>query len=384
MKKLSAENLVQISSVINSVFGTQLHKKRQLSIAYAAMGLLASETLLLHRMGEGLVDTLGLNKKHATKQIDRMLSNKGISIYDLSKSWIKYVVGSKKIIIVALDWSSFADDTQSMLSLNLVSEKGMSTPLIWKSVDNNRLKYNRARNEDHLLTQLKENIPDDVKVILLADRGFADQKFFNFLSGELKFDYVIRIKSNTSIFENDEKDKITAKECLRKDGHVTCFKNCYITLKKFRVKRFVAIKDKKMKAGWFLASSCDMTGRSIVNLYAKRWKIEPYFRDLKDGRYGYGLEQTHIKSTERRDRLMLVLALTYHLLITLGLAGEQCGFDKKLKVNTVKKRTHSLFRQGLFYYKYFFRFTQNEQQSIINAFEELLKDNIFWNNFLST
>ena len=42
------------------------------------MGLLASESLFLHRMAEGLVDTRGGNKKHAAKQIDRLLSNKGI------------------------------------------------------------------------------------------------------------------------------------------------------------------------------------------------------------------------------------------------------------------------------------------------------------------
>jgi hypothetical protein len=70
-----------------------------------------------------------------------------------------------------------------------------------------------------------------------------------------------------------------------------------------------------------------------------------------------GLEQTHIKSCERRDRLMLVLALSYLLLVVLGQAGEQIGFDKKLKVNIVKTRTHSLFRQGQFYYRLFFRST---------------------------
>ena len=41
---------------------------------------------------------------------------------------------------------------------------------------------------------------------------------------------------------------------------------------------------------------------------------------------------------------MLVLALSYLLLVVLGQAGEQIGFDKKLKVNTVKTRIHSLHR----------------------------------------
>jgi hypothetical protein len=86
MKADSANKLVKISSVIKEIYGDELHKKRQLSISYAAMGLLASESLFLHRMAEGLVDTRGGNKKHAAKQIDRLLSNKGISVWDLSDS----------------------------------------------------------------------------------------------------------------------------------------------------------------------------------------------------------------------------------------------------------------------------------------------------------
>jgi hypothetical protein len=75
---------------------------------------------------------------------------------------------------------------------------------------------------------------------------------------------------------------------------------------------------------------------------------------------------------------MLVLAISYHLLILLGQAGEQLGFDKKLKVNTSKKRTHSLFRQGQFYYKYFFRMSEEEQNHLMEAFHLSLADNKFW------
>ena len=137
-----------------------------------------------------------------------------------------------------------------------------------------------------------------------------------------------------------------------------------------------------MKAAWFLVSNTDLKTSEIISSYSKRWKIEPFFRDLKDGRFGMGLEQTHIKACERRDRLMLVLALSYLLLVVLGQAGEVIGFDKKLKVNTVKTRTHSLFRQGQFYYRFFFRFTQEEQDNLMQKFDNLLQQQGFWTDFL--
>ena len=379
MKADSANKLVKISSVIKEIYGDDLHKKRQLSIAHAAMGLLASESHFLHRMAEGLVDTRGGNKKHAAKQIDRLLSNKGISVWDLSEPWVKYLLADHKEIMVALDWTSFFDDEQSMLSLNIVTGKGLATPLLWISVDKKQLKHNRARYEDQLLSRLKTVLPAGVKVTLLADRGFADQKFFRFLDEELGFKYIIRIKSNTTIIHKNIKNK--AANWLKPDGRSLGLKKAFITLTEYPIKQFVAVKDKGMKAAWFLVSNTDLKTSEIIKDYSKRWKIEPFFRDLKDGRFGMGLEQTHIKSCERRDRLMLVLALSYLLLVVLGQAGEQIGFDKKLKVNTVKTRTHSLFRQGQFYYRFFFRFTQEEQENLMQNFENSLQQQGFWTDF---
>jgi hypothetical protein len=73
MKSDSANKLVKVYSVVQQIFGDDLHKKRQQSLAYAAMGVLASESLFLHRIAEGLSDTRDTNKKHAAKQVDRLL-----------------------------------------------------------------------------------------------------------------------------------------------------------------------------------------------------------------------------------------------------------------------------------------------------------------------
>src|SRR5208282_6026731 len=63
----------------------------------------------------------------------------------------------------------------------------------------------------------------------------------------------------------------------------------------------------------------------IVNLYAKRWTIEPGFRDTKDLRFGMGLSVPRIGDPQRRDRLLLLNALAILLLTLLGAAGESLG-----------------------------------------------------------
>ena len=104
------------------------------------MGVLVSESLFLHRIAEGLFDTPATNKKHAAKQVNRLL----------------------------------------------------------------------------------------VEVILFADRGFADQKFFRFLEETLKFKYIIRMKSNTTIIHQDTKNK--ASLWLKKDSKVLQLKQAFLTL----------------------------------------------------------------------------------------------------------------------------------------------------------
>jgi hypothetical protein len=79
--------------------------------------------------------------------------------------------------------------------------------------------------------------------------------------------------------------------------------------------------------------------------------IECAFRDTKDLRFGMGMSAMHISTPDRRDRLWLINAFAVVLLTLLGGAGEALGYDRHLKSNTAKRRTHSVFRQGCMLYE---------------------------------
>ena len=130
-----------------------------------------------------------------------------------------------------------------------------------------------------------------------------------------------------------------------------------------------------MKEPWCLVSSdSEVKARPVIDGYAKRWTIEPGFRDCKDPRSGMGMSQTRIGSIQRRDRLFLISAFATALLTLLGAAGESLGYDRLLKSNTVKKRVHSLFRQGCMLYELIPNMPAERLRPLIERYGKMLNE----------
>jgi hypothetical protein len=53
--------------------------------------------------------------------VDRLLSNPGIDVDELSKRWVNHAVGSRSNIVVAMDWTDFDVDNQATIMLSLVT-----------------------------------------------------------------------------------------------------------------------------------------------------------------------------------------------------------------------------------------------------------------------
>jgi hypothetical protein len=101
--------------------------------------------------------------------------------------------------------------------------------------------------------------------------------------------------------------------------------------------------------------------------------VEPSFRDTKDLRFGMGLSSVRISDPQRRDRLLLLNAFAVVLLTLLGAAGESLGMDRHLKSNTVKTRTHSLFRQGCMLYDLIPNMPEHRLRPLVERYAEILQ-----------
>ena len=258
--------------------------------------------------------------------------------------------------------------------LSLLTRHGRATPLMWLTVDTSTLKNRRNEYEYQALVRLAEALPADVKVCIVADRGFGDHKLYLVLTEELKFDYVIRFRGNITVTAADGEAR-TAASWVGPGGRARVLRGALVTAERYQVGTVVCVQDKAMKQAWCLAaSSTEQTARTLTTLYGKRWTIECGLRDTKDLRFGMGMGSIHVSTPDRRDRLWLLNALAIVLLTLLGAAGEALGYDRYLKSNTSKRRTHSLFRQGCMLYDLIPTMPQTRLLPLIERFAAMLAE----------
>lgn len=86
----------------------------------------------------------------------------------------------------------------------------------------------------------------------------------------------------------------------------------------------------------------------------------------------YGMAELRISKPARRDRLLLISAIAIALLTVLGATGEELGYDRMLKANTVKRRSHSLFRQGCMLYDWLPNMPEKYIEPLVRAFADNL------------
>lgn len=232
---------LQVEKVIDNIFGNSQHAKRKQSLANAALGVIESTCLIINRIGLGLAAAKKLLGKHAVKQVDRLLSNPKLIVWNCFEKTVPHLIGNRKEIVVAMDWTDFDADKQATLCINLITNHGRATPLIWKTFNKKGLKNNRNDYEDELLYRFREVLPNDIKVTVLADRGFGDTKLYDFLKQDLGFDFVIRFRGNSSVTDVRGETK-KAQDWVGVGGKAKTLRNAKVTALSCIVPTVVCVK----------------------------------------------------------------------------------------------------------------------------------------------
>ena len=84
----SRGDIANVRLFIGELYGPDLHAKRIESLAGATLGVMRSASLAVAMIGHALAQARGLVTKHAVKQVDRLLSNHGIDVWDSFARWV--------------------------------------------------------------------------------------------------------------------------------------------------------------------------------------------------------------------------------------------------------------------------------------------------------
>jgi hypothetical protein len=248
----------------------------------------------------------------------------------------------KKPLVVSLDWTDIRS-FQTLMAAAVM--KGRAVPLLWASYAKWELFKSRNALEEGLLHLLRTLIPPSVPVILLADRGFGRVEMAR-ACANFGFRYLIRIKPDAWVehptFRGQLKNYPVAKGMRRVLRAVRHRKSRPVTHN--IVVRWKLGLPVKRDEPWYLMTDLSGSALQLTALYAKRMTVEELFRDGKSGRNGFALRLVQVKEPRRLDRLLLIVALAYLLMVGLGLVarqGHRPGFwcssnaDKQCSVFTI-------------------------------------------------
>jgi hypothetical protein len=136
--------------------------------------------------------------RHQVKRCWRFCANDRVEPADAMRGVAGRLVRRRtKPLLVALDWVDIKGFQTLAASAVL---KGRSTPLCWASCEGHTYDGQRSRNafEESLLLVLRSMIPQQVKVIILADRGFGRCALAAFCRRQ-GFSYPIRIQPKVTV-----------------------------------------------------------------------------------------------------------------------------------------------------------------------------------------
>jgi hypothetical protein len=178
--------------------------------------------------------------------------------------------------------------------------------------------------EEGLLRLLRALVPDRVAIIVLADRGFGRAELAR-VCRQARLHFLIRVKTDAGVRHPRYRG-------LLKDYPVRRGIRRVLRGAEYRLSDPLALNVViRWKRGlpadrdepWFLITDLPGSAVALTELYARRTAVEELFRDGKSLRNGWALRLTRLTRADRFDRLLLVLALAYWLLVGLGLLARE-------------------------------------------------------------
>ena len=279
-------------------------------------------------------------KLSTAERLRRFLSNEAIQVnevYDpVAQELIKRAAGSGKIRLV-IDSSKVGFGHQLMMVA--LCYRRRTLPLVWTWIPYKK-GHSQTSTQLTLLREVKAWLDDSIQVLLLGDSEFGRTRLLE----ELDFwgwQYVLRQSGHNLVWLNGEHEWRPLNSLAVRGGRVGWYPHSVLTRDSAYPTHLVILWKSTFRDPWLLATNI-LCPALALHLYGRRMWIEEMFGDMKD--HGFDLEATHLRASERLNRLTLAVCLLFVWFVALGVAITQLGWASL--IDRADRRDLSFFRRG--------------------------------------
>jgi hypothetical protein len=278
------------------------------------------------------------DKQYASKikQYKRLVTNENI---DLERFYFPYIIplleclSASGELVFSIDGSTVGRGCMCLMFS--VIYKGKAIPIVWEVY---KKKKGHLPEKEHcaLLEKLKKLVPKGCRVIVTGDGEFDGCNWQEKILSA-GWDYVLRTGKNAQITEYDGGTFKAGSVCLE-EGKTLFFEQIKFTKKELKTNLLIW-HGKGHKSP--LITNLDFAPQ-IGRFYKKRFKIEPFFRDLKTK--GFNINRSGLGKPERLKRLLIAACIAYILCILGSIKAYKSKFYDRVALEDEKLL--SLFQLG--------------------------------------
>ena len=237
--------------------------------------------------------------KTSDMAIYRLLSNSGFKVGELIfRCYINLIlsmleeIGKLKKgekVYIQIDFTSERDNFLVLVASVLCCNKAIPLYFSLRKYPKKPGQYDHKKMEGSFIRALRHYLPKRYEYVMLADRGFGNERFIR-LCEAARFNYLIRLEPNLKIACKGQKG-IMSKQLRRSGSHLVEILTWKKTVKVY--------KSKQQGQEWYIASNLEMPHQEGVANYAKRFRIEKLFQDLKSS--GFNLEESNTSTGSAQE-----------------------------------------------------------------------------------
>lgn len=339
-----------------------IHGRRWRALMACVGGLLRGRKLSVTGLGRALQG--GGWEKHHIKRSDRLIGNRHLhrERQRIFQALAAVLVGSQSRPVIVVDWSDLSANRQYQL-LRASVPRGGRALTVYEETHPQGVVGN-PRIHETFLQRLEAVLPAGCRPIVVTDAGFRGPWFRAVQA--LGWDFVGRVGGHTMVRARGQAQWVRVEQVFaaatsraRYLGAVDLVRRqplaceAYLVKKRpqGRVKRTVFGHRCQMRHSeknahrertpWLLVTSLSggpaITGR-VLWWYRQRMQIEESFRDLKNSRWGFSLDEARVHSARRYDNLLLVGSLATFAVWLVGRVAEAKQLHRRFQANTVRTR----------------------------------------------